>query len=62
MAVMTFLQRQLDQGLGGGRERQFLSHSLRYLSITSGYQVKLESWMITSFDVEFGPEIGAGGL
>jgi hypothetical protein len=28
----------------------------------SGRQVQLEDWMIVSFDVEYGPEVGAGGL
>jgi hypothetical protein len=28
----------------------------------SGQQVKLDDWMISSFDVDFGPEIGVGGL
>ncbi|KAJ7640511.1 hypothetical protein B0H17DRAFT_1216605 [Mycena rosella] len=28
----------------------------------SGRQVQLEDWMIASFDVEYGPEIGAGGF
>jgi hypothetical protein len=62
VAMMAFLQGQLDQNLGGVRERQLFSSSLRYLSTASGRQVQLEDWMVTSFDLEFGPEIGAGGL
>jgi hypothetical protein len=62
MAMMATLQRRLTQPLGGDRERRFLTHSLEYLYTASGRQVKLESWMITSFDIEFGPKIGAGGL
>jgi hypothetical protein len=62
VTMMPFLQRQLDQNLGGVRERQLFSSSLFYLSTASGRQVQLENWMVTSFDVEFGPEIGTGGL
>ena len=61
-AMMVSLQRRLDQRLGGDRECQFLSHSLAYLYTASGYRVRVENWMITSFDVEFGPVIGEGGL
>jgi hypothetical protein len=28
----------------------------------SGRQVQLEDWMIASFDVDYGPEVGVGGL
>ena len=28
----------------------------------SGQQIQLEDWMITSFEVQFGPKIGSGGL
>jgi hypothetical protein len=59
---MVSLQMRLDQRLGGDRECQFISHSLEYLYTTSGCQVRVENWMITSFDVEFGPLIGEGGL
>ena len=62
VAMMAFLQRQLDENLGGVRERQFYSRTLSYLSTQSGHQIQLEHWMVTSFDVEFGPEIGTGGL
>jgi hypothetical protein len=62
VAMIVSLQRRLDQHFKGDRERQFFSHSLQHLSAVSGYHVKLEDWMITSFEVEFGPEIGAGGL
>lgn len=62
MAMMASLQRHIDEHIGGDRERQFFSHSLRYLSTNSGQQVELKPWMVTSFDVEFGPLIGSGGL
>jgi hypothetical protein len=61
-AMMVSLQRRLDQRLGGDRECQFISHSIEYLYAASGYHVRVENWMITSFDVEFGPLIGEGGL
>jgi hypothetical protein len=59
-AMMVSLQRSLQQLLGD-RERRFFSHSIKYLSTASGQQIAVENWMITSFDVEFGPEIGSGG-
>jgi len=62
VAMMASLQRRLDQQIGEDREHQFFSRTLRYLSTTSGHYVQLEDWMLTSFDVEFGPEIGTGGL
>lgn len=62
MAMIVSLQRRLDQRSDGDRERQFFSHVLRYLIITSGLRVELQNWMITSYEVEFGPKIGSGGL
>ena len=63
MALTASLQRRL-QGRSNNdeRERQFFRHSLRYLTTSSGHQVELENWTITSYDVEFGREIGSGGL
>ena len=62
MAMMVSFQRQLERQGGGDREHQFFSCSLQHLTSTTGNHVRLEDWMITSFDVEFGPEIGEGGL
>ena len=62
MAMMTSLQRRLDRAVGEDRERQFFSHSLAYLHRASGEHVTVEDWAITTFDVEFGPEIGSGSL
>ena len=63
MAVMMIsLQKRIENHTDSNRELQFFSHSLHYLSTVSGSQVHLEEWMITSYDVEFGQEIGAGGL
>lgn len=60
-AMMVSLQRTVEQLPDGDRERRFLSRSVKYLSTASGRQISVETWMITSFDVEFGPEIGSGG-
>jgi hypothetical protein len=62
MAMMVSLQRRLDNPLDGDRERQFFLHALQYLITTSGHQVVMENWMITSYEVKFGPRIGSGGL
>ena len=62
MAMMVSIQRRLDNLSDGDQERQFFSHALRYLTTASGRQVEMESWMITSYEVEFGRRIGFGGL
>jgi hypothetical protein len=63
VAMMTSLQRCLVKHLYGERESRFLSSVLNQLSELSGEQVpEIESWMFTTFDVEFGAEIGSGGL
>jgi hypothetical protein len=59
MEMMVSLQRRLDNRSDG---QQFFSHALRYISTSSGRRVKMEKWMITSYEVEFGPQIGSGGL
>ena len=60
--MMVSLQRGLDNRSGGDQEREFFSHILQYLTTISGDRVKLENWMITSYEVELGPQIGSGGL
>ena len=62
IAMMVSLQRRVEDTSDGDRERQFFSHTLRYLTTASGRQVEVENWMITPYEVEFGPEIGSGGL
>jgi len=62
MAMIVSLQRQISQRSDSKRERQFFSHVLRHLTTSSGLRVELQDWMITSYDVEFGPRIGSGGL
>jgi hypothetical protein len=43
-------------------EHKFYAHTLQYLTTTSGQKVEMEGWMISRFDVEYGPQIGMGGL
>ena len=62
MAIMVSLQKRLRTTLDADRERQFFSYTLEYLMTSYGSQTELEDWMITSYEVEFGPEIGSGGL
>jgi hypothetical protein len=62
MAMMVSLQRRLRAGTDEDAERQFFAHSLQYLTASSGRQVELEDWTVTSYEVEFGLEIGSGGL
>jgi hypothetical protein len=62
MALTASLQRRLQGRSNNERERQFFRHTLRYLTTSSGRQVELENWTITSYDVEIGHEIGSGGL
>ncbi|KAF8956482.1 kinase-like domain-containing protein [Flammula alnicola] len=62
MAMMATLRRRLEERRGDQEELRFMIHSLRYLMTMSGQQVDIKPWTITSFDVEFGPLIGAGGL
>ncbi|KAJ7496449.1 kinase-like domain-containing protein [Mycena latifolia] len=63
IAMMACIQRRLDgQQQINPPEKKFYSHTLQYLTSMSGQQVKLEDWMIVSFDVDFGTEIGVGGF
>ncbi|KAJ7740288.1 kinase-like domain-containing protein [Mycena olivaceomarginata] len=62
IAMMACIQRRLDGEHLNDPERKFYSHTLQYLTSMSGRQFKLEDWMIASFEVDYGPEIGAGGF
>ncbi|KAJ7025722.1 kinase-like domain-containing protein [Mycena alexandri] len=62
LAMMASLQRRLNVAPSNDQEQNFYSHTLDYLTSMSGRQVQLEDWMIASFDVEYGPEIGVGGF
>lgn len=59
--LMVSLQRILNEHPEGDQERSFFLRSLLYLSAASGRKIQRENWMITSFDIELGPEIGSGG-
>jgi hypothetical protein len=59
---MVSLQRRLQTGSDEDRERQFFTCALEHLTTASGRHVEIEEWMITSYEVEFGDEIGSGGL
>jgi len=58
---MVSLQR-LSQTTSSDAEKRFLTRAHQNLSATTHEQMKVESWMITSYDVEFGRKIGSGGL
>jgi hypothetical protein len=60
--MMISLQRHLGGQVQGDRERRFLSDSLQYLSTVGGHSIRLEDWMVTSFDVDIGQKIGEGEL
>ncbi|KAJ7671144.1 hypothetical protein B0H17DRAFT_1209097 [Mycena rosella] len=61
-AMMAALQRRLNVAPGNDQEQNFYSHTLQYLTSMSGRSVQLEDWMVASYDVEYGPEIGVGGF
>jgi hypothetical protein len=62
LAMMASLQRRLNVAPNNNQEQSFYSHALQYLTSMSGQQVQLEDWMIASFDVDYGPEVGVGRL
>jgi len=62
MAATVSLQRRVDHLSDADPERQFCSRALQYLTTISGRQVEIQNWLITSYEVEFGPQIGSGGL
>ena len=62
MAMMVSLEHRLREISDEDVERRFFAHTLQYLTTSSGHQVEMEDWMITSYEVEFGKEIGSGGL
>ena len=62
IAMIVSLKWLLNNTSDRAREHQFLSHSIRFLTTSSGQHIELENWMVTSFEVEFGPKIGSGSL
>ncbi|KAJ7467453.1 kinase-like domain-containing protein [Mycena galericulata] len=62
LAMMASLQRRLNVVPNNDQEQNFYSHTLQYLTSMSGQQVQSEDWMVSSFDIDYGPEIGVGGF
>lgn len=69
MTAFVTLKRRLGADdsdmLNAGPEHQFLLNCFYYLSTSKdivGMEVKIEDWTVTSYEVEFGREIGAGGF
>ena len=62
LSMIVSLNRRLDSCSNYNPERQFFSHLLQYLTAASGLRIELQNWMVTSYDVEFGRQIGSGGL
>ena len=61
-AMIVSLQRRVDQRSGDAREMEFLKHILQFLITSNQPRIELENWMVTPYEVEFGPKIGAGAL
>ena len=62
-ALLVCLQATAGKAdLDGNRERQFFRHVIQLLNAHNEFEVEVEDWMITSYEVEFGPKIGFGGL
>lgn len=62
MAIIVCLQRRLESRSDGEREQQFFRHVLQLLTARQEFEVEMEWWMITSYEVTFGSRIGFGGL
>jgi len=61
-ALLVCLQRRLASQSDSDRERQFFHYILQLLTARNEFDVEVEDWMITSYEVEFGPRIGFGGF
>ncbi|KAF7368633.1 Kinase-like protein [Mycena venus] len=62
IAMMVSIQKQLNHHHVDRAEQGFYTHTLEYLTSRSGKNVTVENWMISSFEVDYGPEIGIGGF
>ncbi|KAF7355893.1 Kinase-like protein [Mycena venus] len=62
VAMMVSIQKQLNHHNVDRAEQTFYTHTLEYLTSRSGQNVKIEDWMISSFEVDYGHEIGKGGF
>jgi hypothetical protein len=60
--MMVSIQKQLNHHKVDHAEQSFYTHTLEYLTSRSGQNVAVEDWMISAFEVDYGPEIGRGGL
>ncbi|KAJ6471570.1 kinase-like domain-containing protein [Mycena vitilis] len=60
--MMASIQRALANPQMHHIDRHFCSHTLQYLTSMSGQQLELEDWMISSLEIDYGPQIGAGGF
>ncbi|KAF7346776.1 Kinase-like protein [Mycena sanguinolenta] len=62
IAMMVSIQKQLNNQSVDRVEQRFYTHTLEYLTSRSGENVTVEDWMISSFEVDYGSEIGSGGF
>ena len=62
MGMMVSLQKHLWIQSDESSEGWFFMHTLQSLIMSSGHQVELEDWTITSYKVEFKHEVGSDGL
>jgi hypothetical protein len=62
MAMMATLQKLVTKQLLGERDHDFCTRTLNYLVTKSGRHIEPERWMVTAYEVDFGMEIGSGGL
>ena len=61
-AMVVSLQRRLASHPADSGESRFFTSSLQFLCTLTGPHIDLEDWMVSAFDVDFGPKIGEGGL
>ncbi|KAJ7271718.1 hypothetical protein C8J57DRAFT_1601299 [Mycena rebaudengoi] len=63
LAIMVSIERRMEENKNrNSPEQNFYAHTLQYLASTTGQHGKLEDCVISPFDVDYGPKIGAGGL
>ncbi|KAJ6451383.1 hypothetical protein C8R47DRAFT_1204533 [Mycena vitilis] len=60
--MMLAIQRKLSSQQMHHIDSQFCTHTLRYLTSMSGQQLQLKDWTISSMEIDYGPQIGAGGF
>jgi hypothetical protein len=64
LAMMVAIQRRLETQptIAITPEQHFYAHALEYLTSASGKRIESQDWMIPAFEVDYGVEIGSGGL